>query len=135
MSQPDYNQQNQPDYNNPPPPDYNQQQNQQYNYAPPPPGGNYGPPGGGYTEPHRGTMILIFGILGLVCCIIFGILAWVFGNQDLQKMDAGQMDPSGRGLTQAGRIMGIVSVCLAIVGIIIQVALLATGIHPSMQGM
>ncbi len=113
MSQPGYNQQNQPDYNNPPPPDYNQQQDQQYNYAPPPPGGAYGPPGGGYMEPHRGTMVFVFGLLGF-CCVVFSILAWIFGQQDIQKMDAGQMDPGGRGLTQAGKILGIVTVCLHI---------------------
>lgn len=64
-------------------------------------------------------MILVFGILGLVCCIIFGIIAWVMGNGDLREMDAGRMDPSGRGLTQAGKICGIVSVALAVVGLVI----------------
>ena len=66
--------------------------------------------------PHRGTLILVLGILGLVCCIICGILAWIFGNTDLREMDAGRMDPSGRGLTQAGKICGIISVVLAVVG-------------------
>lgn len=70
-------------------------------------------------RPHRGVMILVFGILGLVCCIIFGIIAWVMGNGDLREMDAGRMDPSGRGLTQAGKICGIVSVALAVVGLVI----------------
>jgi len=67
--------------------------------------------------PHRGTLVLVLGILGLVCCIICGIVAWVFGNTDLREMDAGRMDPSGRGLTQAGKILGIISVVLAIVGL------------------
>ena len=35
------------------------------------------PTSGSAMRPHRGTMILVFGILGLVCCIIFGIMAWV----------------------------------------------------------
>lgn len=77
------------------------------------------PTGGGAMEPHRGTMILIFGILGIVCCLIFGIVAWVMGQNDLKKMDAGQMDPSGRGMTNAGRILGIVGVVLQIVGFVI----------------
>jgi uncharacterized BrkB/YihY/UPF0761 family membrane protein len=67
-------------------------------------------PGPPPTQPHRGVMILVFGILGIVCCIVFGILAWVFGNQDLQGMDQGRVDPSGRGLAQAGKILGIISV-------------------------
>ena len=63
-------------------------------------------------------LILVFGILGLVVCFIFGILAWVWGNTDLKAMDAGRMDPTGRGLTQAGRIVGMVSVGLTVVGIL-----------------
>ncbi len=64
------------------------------------------------VRPHRGVMILVFGILGLVCCFILGIVAWVMGSGDLREMDAGRMDPSGRGLTQAGKICGIISVVL-----------------------
>lgn len=86
--------------------------------APPPPGMG-GPP----TEPHRGTMILVFGILGLVCCAIFGVVAWVMGSGDLKKMDAGQMDPSGRGTTKAGMICGIIATILWIVAIVIQLVM------------
>ena len=78
-------------------------------------------------RPHRGIMILVFGILGFVCCIIFGILAWVMGNGDLKEMDAGRMDPEGRGLTQAGKICGIISVILAIVGIVIWLLVIMLG--------
>ena len=67
--------------------------------------------------PHRGTMILVFGILGLVVCMPLGIVAWVMGSGDLKKMDAGLMDPEGRGITQAGKIIGMVATILAIVGI------------------
>jgi len=39
-------------------------------------------------RPHRGTLILVLGILGLVCCFICGIVAWVMGSsagrQDLR---------------------------------------------------
>ena len=76
-------------------------------------------PVGQAMRPHRGTLILVFGILGLVCCTILGIVAWVMGSADLREMDMGRMDPSGRGLTQAGKICGIVSVALAAVGILI----------------
>lgn len=64
-------------------------------------------------------MILVFGILGLAFCGIFGILAWIFGNEDLKKMDTGAMDPRGRDLTSAGRIMGIIAVCMRAIGILI----------------
>lgn len=64
-------------------------------------------------KPHRGAVVLVLGILGIVFCVICGIVAWVMGNEDLRQMDSGQMDPSGRSTTQAGRILGIVSVALA----------------------
>ena len=69
--------------------------------------------------PHRGTLILILGILSLVCCFICGIIAWVMGNNDLKQMAAGTMDPSGRGLTNAGKICGIVGIAVQIVGIVL----------------
>ncbi len=70
-------------------------------------------------QPHRGTMILVFGILSIIVCMPLGIIAWVMANGDLKKMDAGTMDPEGRGNTQAGKICGIISVCLALVGFVI----------------
>jgi uncharacterized membrane protein len=71
------------------------------------------------VKPHRGVMILIFGILAFVCCFIFGIAAWVMGNKDLKEMDAGRMDPEGRGLTNAGRILGMVGTIIGIIGFIV----------------
>ncbi|MHC4206793.1 MAG: DUF4190 domain-containing protein [Planctomycetota bacterium] len=70
------------------------------------------------VRPHRGGLILALGILGIVCCFICGIIAWVMGNNDLREMAAGRMDPSGQGLTQAGKICGIVSVVLLIINFI-----------------
>ena len=61
-----------------------------------------------YTRPHRGATILTLGIVGLVCCQIMGPFAWIMGNNDLAEMRNGQMDPSGRGITQAGMIMGMI---------------------------
>lgn len=88
-------------------------------------------PGGyqsGSMQPHRGVMILVLGILGLLLCFILGIIAWVMGNGDLRQMDAGLMDPSGRGLTQAGKILGIVACGLQILGIVIWVLLVGLAI-------
>lgn len=62
--------------------------------------------------PHRGVLILVFGILGFVICFIFGIVAWTMGSGDLKQMDAGLMDPTGRGLTQAGKILGMIATFL-----------------------
>lgn len=60
-------------------------------------------------RPHRGAVVLTFGILGIFCCIFFGIAAWIMGHEDLKAIRAGQMDPSGQALTQAGMIVGIIS--------------------------
>ena len=80
------------------------------------------------VAPHRGVLILVLGILGIVCCFICGIIAWVMGNNDMREMDAGRMDPTGRGLTQAGKICGMVGTILWIVGIAIQLLFLLLGV-------
>ena len=79
-------------------------------------------------KPHHGTMILIFGILGLILCAPLGIVAWAMGSGDLKAMDAGAMDPSGRGLTNAGRICGMIATILMIIGVHVVVALFGLGI-------
>ncbi len=78
-------------------------------------------------KPHRGTLILVLGILGLVICGPCGIAAWIMGNGDLKEMDAGAMDPSGRGTTQAGKICGMIATILMALGIVIFVALFTLG--------
>ena len=72
-------------------------------------------------KPHRGVLILVFGILGLVVCQLFGIAAWLMGNTDLEEMSVGRMDPSGRDLTKAGRICGMVATAILVFQIIILV--------------
>ena len=70
---------------------------------------------GARAEPHRGTLILVFGILGFVVNAIFGIVAWVMGAADLKAMDAGRMDPEGRSHTQIGMYLGMASVIINVV--------------------
>jgi predicted Zn finger-like uncharacterized protein len=66
-------------------------------------------------QPHRGTLVLTLGILGVVLIpIIFGPIAWSMGRTDLAKMDAGTMDPEGRQVTNAGRICGIIGTILGV---------------------
>jgi len=67
-----------------------------------------------YYKPHRGGLVLTFGILGFVCCGFLGIAAWIMGSADLKEIRAGRMDPSGQGLTQAGMILGIITTILMI---------------------
>jgi hypothetical protein len=70
---------------------------------------------------HRGTLILILGILGLIVCGPCGIAAWIMGSSDLKEMSAGNMDPSGRGNTNAGRICGIIATVLMAIGLVVGV--------------
>jgi predicted Zn finger-like uncharacterized protein len=85
---------------------------------------------GSRYAPHRGGMILAFGIISMVSfvmgiplAIIFGPMAWIMGNADMAEIRAGRMDPSGEGTVQTGRVLGIIStiICavslLAVVGI------------------
>ena len=75
-------------------------------------------------QAHRGVMILVFGILGLVLCFPFGIAAWIMGNTDLRAIRAGQMDPSGEGLVQGGRICGIIATVLTAIGVVVALGFL-----------
>jgi hypothetical protein len=83
-------------------------------------------------RPHRGSSVLVYGILGVVLCQLLAIAAWRMGNDDLRDMDSGLMDPSGRDLTKAGRILGMVGTVvlvfqLAIMLIVFMAMLLSPG--------
>ncbi len=79
-------------------------------------------------KPHRGTLILVLGILSLIVCGPLGIAAWIMGNGDLREIDAGTMDPAGRTMTQAGRICGIIACILMILSVVVGAVLLAMGV-------
>lgn len=76
---------------------------------------------------HRGTLILILGILGLVLCGLLAIPAWVMGSNDMKEIEAGTMDPAGRGSTQAGKICGMIGCILMILGVVIGLLLAIAG--------
>jgi hypothetical protein len=70
--------------------------NPYFPYAPPLPSSN-------------ATMVLVFGILSVVLCQLFGPFAWYYGNVEVQRMDSGLVDPSGRGMAIAGKVLGIIA--------------------------
>lgn len=77
---------------------------------------------GSGREPHRATLVLVFGILSLVICAPLGIAAWIMGKNDLAAMRSGRMDSSGKDMTNIGYILGIVGTivfCLQLVFAII----------------
>lgn len=72
---------------------------------------------GQYVQPHRGGLILVLAIVGIVMtCPIFSLMAWVMGSSDLREMRAGRMDKSGEGLTQAGQLIGMIPSIIFIFG-------------------
>jgi len=79
-------------------------------------------------RPHRGAIILAFGILGLVVCQLFGVAAWVMADNDLKEMRRGYMDPSGRDLTSVGRILGMVATALMAIPLLFVILFLVLSI-------
>lgn len=73
-------------------------------------------------RPHRGALILVFGIFSLFCCGLLGIAPWIMANEDLMLMDRRLMDPTGRGMTMAGKVLGIIGLVLYLLSGIIWVA-------------
>ena len=66
-------------------------------------------------KPHRGSLILILGILSIVVCGFLGPVAWIMGSSDLKEIRAGRMDAEGEGTTNAGRICGIIGTFVQLV--------------------
>ena len=56
-----------------------------------------------------------FGIVAVllpVYGIVFGGLAWGFGNREVREIDAGLRRPSGRTKARVGRILGMIGVII-----------------------
>ena len=85
---------------------------------------------GGDLEPHRGTLILVLGILSLTVCGFFtGIPSWIMGKGDLAKIKDGMMDPEGEGSTKAGMICGMICCIInaVLIGLFILLMILGSG--------
>lgn len=75
-------------------------------------------------RPHRGILVFVLGILGLICFQPLGVVAWILGSGDLKAIASGQMNPEGKSLTQAGMILGIIAtvlLALAIFGVVLAI--------------
>ena len=70
-----------------------------------------------YPQDSQATTILVLGILGLVLCQVLGPFAWVMGNKEIAAIDAGERPPENRGTAQTGRILGIISTVLLLIGV------------------
>ena len=71
------------------------------------------------SEPteQEASNILILGILGIVLCQVFAVLAWVRANDYLARCEAAGVAPDRNALT--GRMLGIASVVLTVVVLIL----------------
>ena len=125
----------------PPPPggdqpsyDPNQPAYGQGSFGPPP---GYGPPpgggGGGQQNNSMAITSLVLGILGfpLLCCWGLGgllsIAAIITGSKGKKAADASQGRMGGKGMAQAGFILGIIGTVLAVILIALVIIGLATG--------
>lgn len=71
---------------------------------------------------------MILGIVSLVCCgLLTGIPAIILGHMGKNEIDANP-GQTGRGMAQAGFIMGIIGTVLSVVGIIVYVAVIGAAI-------
>lgn len=75
------------------------------------------PHGTAYLLPPRAGTILTLGILSLVLCWVLGPVTWLLGNEELRRIDSGQVDPSTRSNVVAGRICGIIATTFLILAL------------------
>jgi len=91
-------------------------------FPPPPPTapqyGQYGAPVPGVVPGSKqATVSLVTGIIGLLCCVLLGIVAIVTGKQATAEAAAAGLPQPGN--AKAGIILGWVSIALTVVGILV----------------
>ncbi|MGJ3254752.1 MAG: hypothetical protein ACFE0K_00345 [Alcanivorax sp.] len=69
--------------------------------------------------------MLTFGLLGILLFAPLGIVAWILGSKDLNAMGSGNMDPSGEGMTTAGKVLGIIATVLMVVGLLVAMVVIS----------
>lgn len=62
-----------------------------------------------YPKAHRGVLVLVLSVVGFLSfCAIPSLIAVILGLNDLREINAGKMDPQGRGLTLTGIVLGAI---------------------------
>lgn len=74
-------------------------------------------------KPHRGSSLLVFGVLSILttwCFVgsVVGLVIWIFATADLEEMDKNLRDSSGRTMTKTGRILGQISTIIGAIWIV-----------------
>lgn len=100
-------------------PGFGQPEYQQPGFQPTYPGGGmYGMPPA--TETNSNAIIaLVCGIAAFVICGLGAIPAIIFGNKAIAEIEASGGRQEGRGMAQAGRIIGWVAIAMWAVGIVL----------------
>jgi uncharacterized membrane protein len=81
-----------------------------------------------YPESSQASTALVISIVGLVCCQVLGIVAWIMANKELEAIKAGRRNPTNEGTASAARIIGIISTVLFGIGIVVLVIALVAGL-------
>jgi len=87
-------------------------------------GAGGGPPVVPGETPGKATASLILGILGLLLCPLLAPLAIIYGNQGKEEIDANP-GLGGRGLAQAGVVLGWIGIAWLVVALILIIVIVA----------
>ncbi|HTQ09970.1 MAG TPA: hypothetical protein VMI31_07875 [Fimbriimonadaceae bacterium] len=81
------------------------------------------------TKPINGALILTLGILSWVGFgILTGIPAWVLGNSALDRINAGDGDPSQADMATIGRFLGMLMTGIYIGAFVVGIGVIAVGL-------
>jgi uncharacterized membrane protein len=69
---------------------------------------------------------MVLGIVGLTVCGLCGPFALIIGRNAVREIDASGGRQGGRGMAQAGYIMGIITTVLIALGLVFFVIVLIT---------
>lgn len=70
----------------------------------------------------RSILAFTFGILGLVSMGLFAIPAWILGKAEREAIWRGEAPEAGRGMAEAGYILGIIGVVMLALAVLAVVA-------------
>lgn len=75
------------------------------------------------AEAPSAQKAMIAGIVGVLCCVILGIFAIIWGNAAKKEIAASGGTLGGDGKATAGVVLGWISIVLWAIGIVANVAL------------
>ena len=76
-----------------------------------------GPPAGAPPNHPRATLALVLGVVGVFCGIAAPFALFI-GRKAVTDIDASGGQMGGRGLAQAGFILGIIGTVLLVIGLV-----------------